>query len=87
VNTNLGIEELDRSNISIYPNPTANQLYIKANSQIESIILYDLLGKKVVETAPLAKNAELNIASLKTGMYLAIISSEGKKTVRKIVKE
>ena len=87
VNTNLGIEELDRSNISIYPNPTANQLYIKANSQIESVILYDLLGKKVVETTPLAKNAELNIAPLKTGMYLAIISSEGKKTVRKIVKE
>jgi len=87
VNTNLGTEDLKQTEIAIYPNPTSNKVFIDANALIESVALYDLLGRKVMETSPSAENTELNLTSLKAGMYVSIISSEGKSTVRKIVKE
>lgn len=87
VNTNLGVDELEQTAISVYPNPTSGKLNIKASSPIESVELYDLLGRKVMGAAPLTENTELNITSLKAGMYVAVISSEGKRTVRKIIKE
>src|SRR5690606_33846575 len=78
VNTNLGVEDLKATDISIYPNPASNALFVKANSVIEKVELFDLLGRKVSEISPDAENTEINISSLKTGMYIAIISSEGK---------
>lgn len=87
VRTNLGIEDLQQSEISLYPNPTSNTLFVQANAQIEKVELYDVLGRKVIDVSPLAEKTELNMGSLKAGMYIAVVSSEGKKTVKKIVKE
>lgn len=83
----LSNEVFDDSQFSIYPNPTSDKAFIEANSKIENIEVLDLLGRKVLEVSPLAEKAELNLGNLKTGIYIAIISSEEKKIVRKIVKE
>jgi hypothetical protein len=87
VRTNLGVEDLQQTEVAIYPNPTSNRIFIEANSQIDIVEVYDVLGRKVLEVSPLAEKTELNMGRLKAGMYLAVISSEGKKTVKKIVKE
>ncbi|MBK5212201.1 MAG: T9SS type A sorting domain-containing protein [Flavobacteriaceae bacterium] len=87
VNTNLGIEDLQQTEITLYPNPTTNFVFVEATSQIEKIQVYDLMGRKVIEASPASEKTELNLGHLKTGMYIAVISSEGKKTVKKIVKE
>ena len=87
VRTNLGTEDLQQTEIALYPNPTSNNIFIEATSQIEKIQIFDLMGRKVMEASPKSEKAELNLGDLKTGMYIAVISSEGKKTVRKIVKE
>ncbi|MCG2417703.1 T9SS type A sorting domain-containing protein [Aequorivita sp. F47161] len=87
INTNLGVEDLKLTEVSVYPNPASDKVLVEANLPIEKIEIFDLLGRKVVGNAPLSTNTELNITSLKTGMYVAVITTEGKKTVRKIVKE
>ena len=87
VNTNLGVEDVKPLAIMVYPNPTSGKVSIEASSQIESVVLYDLLGRKVMEASPVTKNTELNLASLNAGMYVAVVSSEGKRTVMKIVKD
>ncbi|WP_026450931.1 T9SS type A sorting domain-containing protein [Aequorivita capsosiphonis] len=87
VNTNLGIEDLKQTEIALYPNPSANNIFVEANGQIQNIEVFDLMGRKVLEVSPLAEKTELSLSHLTTGMYLAVISSEGKKLVKKIVKK
>lgn len=72
---------------SIYPNPTSDMVYVEASSRIEKVAVFDLLGRKVLETVPQSEKAELNFNALKAGVYMAVISCEGKKTIKKIVKE
>ena len=62
--------------ISVYPNPTKNQVNIEIDPSLEakSIVLYDSSGKRVEERtfAP-----QLSIADLPKGVYsLAIITAE-----------
>lgn len=87
VNTSLGIEDLQQSDIKLYPNPTSNTVFVEANSQIEKVEVFDVLGRRVLDISPLSEKTELNMGNLKAGMYMAIITSEGKKLVKKIVKQ
>ena len=87
VNTNLGTEDINTSEFSIYPNPTSDMLNIEGNTQIEKVVIYDLLGRNVLETSPMVERTQINLNSLKAGVYFASIASEGKRIVRKIVKE
>ncbi len=87
VNTNLDIEDLNNTETVVYPNPAYNKIYVEANSEIENVTVFDLLGRSVLETAPLALKTELNLGNLKSGTYIIVISSEGKKSVKRILKE
>lgn len=87
VNTNLGIEGLKQTEIRLYPNPTSNKIFLEANSQIDTVEVYEILGRKVIDLKPLTDKTELNMDGLNVGVYVAVIYSEGKKTVKKIVKE
>ena len=87
VNTNLGVADVKPTEIAVYPNPTSNKISIEANAQIEKVEVFDLLGRSALSASPFANKTEINLGNLKTGMYLAIITSEGKMAVKKIVKE
>lgn len=87
VRTTLGTDDLKQTEISLYPNPASNIIFVEANSEIDKIDLFDILGRKVIEVSPFSKKAELNLDSLKTGMYMAIITSDGKRLVKKIMKQ
>lgn len=87
VRTTLGIEDLQQSEIMLYPNPTSNNIFVEANTQIETVQVFNLMGRKVLDVSPLAEKAKLNLGHLTTGIYMAVISCEGKRLVKKIVKE
>lgn len=86
VNTNLGIEDLT-SEFSIYPNPTTGRLNIEGITQIEKVVVYDLLGRNVLEIAPMASTVQVDLNDLKAGVYFTELTSEGKRSMRKIVKK
>jgi len=86
-NAPLGIvENSSLGGMSVWPNPFSEALHIKADSEIENISVYDLLGRKVFETASISENTTLELGTLKNGVYLAAIVSKGKKATVKIVK-
>ncbi|MBA3681769.1 MAG: T9SS type A sorting domain-containing protein [Bacteroidetes bacterium] len=77
--------------VFVYPNPFSNKLSLKGNeiNKINSIQLFDILGKEIV-TELKANNEELkiiNVESVNAGIYfLKLNSAEGSKTV-KIIKQ
>lgn len=78
VNPN-GIEEFNhQSLITIYPNPTTGDIWIKANSEISGeaqIIIHDLVGKKVYEKTMTIKDAVKISIDLQKGTYLISVKA------------
>lgn len=76
-------------NISIYPNPTQGLLTINSgNTAIQSIVLYDMLGNRLVTELPLQTETSLNIGNLQSGIYIVeITSKENERLIQKIIKK
>ncbi len=77
-------QEKQNSNISIYPNPTRDRLFIETDIEKPSVLLYDILGQNILST----HQKELDISSLPKGMYwIKIMDKNTFVTTIKIVKE
>ena len=83
----LSISESNIQNITLFPNPSSENIFIKNLKGDELITMYDLLGR-VVEIP--FQNAENNseivadISSLKRGLYLVLISDISNNSKRTI---
>jgi len=59
------------STVSIYPNPVRDMLNIKSDNTIESLELYDALGRLVLsQSGESATESTVNVSSLKDGIYI-----------------
>ncbi|WP_179351960.1 T9SS type A sorting domain-containing protein [Winogradskyella vidalii] len=81
----LGIEDDHIETISIYPNPASNQLYFKTVESV-NVSVYNMLGKLVLSETVNANNA-IKIESLKSGIYLVQIESNGKVSQHRLIKK
>ncbi len=70
--------------IDLFPNPTTGELTIRSNTPTTSVVITDLLGKKLSAFEYHDREGKLNIADLVPGIYIVRINDS---TVRKIVKE
>lgn len=71
--------------LNLYPNPVTNgKLYISTkNDSNKEIIIFDLLGKKVLQT--LMNSKELNVSGLNPGVYIIKINEENATATRKLI--
>lgn len=71
--------------LSFYPNPaTSGKIYITTkNNEDKQITIFDILGKKVIQTALSSK--ELNISSLSPGVYIIKIEEGDSSATRKLI--
>ena len=86
----LGITENNfSSGITIYPNPTANDLFIhKQQEGIISVGLYTILGQLLLEKEFSNTNNFMSLENLSSGTYFLVVENkEGEKTVKKVVKK
>ena len=66
----LSIEDLEKSKIRLYPNPATDRLFINLPKKDVEISVFSLDGKLLFNTLkPLSKNYQLDISSLKSGLY------------------
>ena len=76
--SDVGIQEKPQNNIQIYPNPTHDRLTIRSEQNIDSIVIYDISGRKVLHQNLSNKNNTLNIKALSSGTYFIQIFNKGK---------
>jgi hypothetical protein len=71
--------------LNLYPNPvTTGKVYISSKNDLEKeIIIFDVLGKKVLQTKINSK--ELNVSNLLPGVYIIKIIEEGATSSRKLI--
>jgi hypothetical protein len=88
----VSLDEISSSEITIYPNPFSNSLFIKVNELndgISSLFIFDVTGKKIIsEINSSAKNGlyEINTSALPVGIYFLQITQNNKNITKKIVK-
>jgi len=70
------ISDKFKNKIVVYPNPSNGHFTITSEEIIESIDLYDLLGKKVFTDIPKAQNIQVN-TNLPKGLYIYRIVLQG----------
>ncbi len=82
----LGVTELEKDNVQIYPNPTADFVHIKLNSKskIENAQIYDLSGKLILQAN--LESEKLDLRSLPQGVYMIIFKNSDIKPI-KIIKK
>ena len=81
--SSLGVNDQNITNISIYPNPVIDKLFIQGLSNPTKISVYNILGKEVLSI----KNPNnINVQALPSGMYMIRISDGMHQTNRKFIK-
>jgi hypothetical protein len=71
--------------LSLYPNPVSNgKVFITSKNDLDKeVIIFDVLGKKVLQTAISSK--ELNISNLSPGVYIIRINEGEATATRKLI--
>jgi subtilisin-like proprotein convertase family protein len=89
--TPMAFTPIDLTKVMMYPNPNQGDFVVLFSSQFSSgitIIVHDLLGKKIYEkkfpSAPLFNEA-IHLDSVQTGMYLLTVIDGSTTTVKKII--
>ena len=74
--------------VKLYPNPAQNKFSIESDVDIKQIKIYNQLGQVVLEFDDIKPQPSFNISILSKGVYFVELSSvQGKKTVKKLVKQ
>ncbi|PID69910.1 MAG: hypothetical protein CSA39_02095 [Flavobacteriales bacterium] len=73
------------TDFKIYPNPvTEGKLYVYTkDNDLKTIQISDILGKTVLQTK--LQGTQLNVSSLKAGVYIFRVIENGKVATRKLV--
>jgi len=72
--------------IRLYPNPATNQVIISSEPLMQSIILYDVFGNKIVQLKPNSEKEILDISIYAAGIYLVEIKINSESIFKKLVK-
>ena len=70
-------------NITIYPNPSSDFMYVKNNIELEAVVI-DLLGKELIREKITGR---LDISSLEKGTYILNLSDGVNTSIHKIIKD
>lgn len=84
--TALAVSKFETSKIKMYPNPVSNELNIEANSAIQKIAVYNVLGQEVLSSSPKANSAKLQTSSLQNGVYIIKTTIDDVESSSKFIK-
>lgn len=79
-----GVNDNTLSNFSLYPNPASGKVSINTSIAGEkNVVVYDILGKQVINTT--VAGEELNISSLKAGVYMVSVTQNKMTATKKLI--
>ena len=78
------VDDQNQLDISIYPNPTSDIVFIEGNYSQLKVVVYDILGKQV-KNKPITNS--IDISQLEKGVYILQLSDGAKVTTKRIIKK
>lgn len=82
-----GVDEINESlNVTVYPNPTQEFLYLKSDQAIDNVTLFDLQGNSVMKMSWNTSNSFIDVSTIEKGVYLLKVQSGNNEIIQRIVK-
>ncbi len=85
VTGSVGIDDMEKDNILLYPNPTYNAIYLKGFEGNALIIIYNIEGKSILRKETTAKQP-ISVCKLVQGVYMMKIIQGNKTFVKRFIK-
>ena len=82
----LSTSEFIKPSIKIGPNPVKNRLSITSNTIVDSIEVYNTLGKLILNHRPNKISPDLDFSNISSGLYLVKINSGNVSQSFKVIK-
>ncbi len=83
----LGVDDLKISGATVYPNPTTNSWNVSTNNvRIDSIKVFDILGKQVISLQPNTMTSTIDATTLTPGVYVTKIKTELGVETKRLIK-
>ena len=83
----LDLPQTQKPLLSYYSNPVGNRLSVESPYQIQSLRVFNLVGKEVLHKTPNQQKLTLNTYTLASGAYLLRVeTTEGQQTVKLLKK-
>ena len=73
--------------VKYYPNPVNNTLNVQANTTIQEIEIYNLLGQRVIVLKPNTSATEINMADLQAAVYMMKVTMNGNVEIYRVIKQ
>lgn len=83
----ISIGDFEFSDFTYYPNPIRDLLYLKSNSKIGNVQLFNILGQSVLTYRPVGPEVKVNCANLAPAVYLMQVTIDGKQKIFRVIKE
>ena len=81
--TSLGIQEASTLQFTYFPNPVNDQLTISAQTNVDNIVVLNMLGQVVSSQSPNSLNCLVDMGAMRTGVYFVQVSiGNNTQTVR-----
>jgi Secretion system C-terminal sorting domain/Copper binding proteins, plastocyanin/azurin family len=88
VEESLGVDEVFLKNLQLFPNPVDTELTLFSIFKLESYIIYDFAGRKVISGRGEGNFTSINMNAFQAGVYfVAVTSEDGLQATKKIVKK
>ncbi len=83
----IGIAENALDGFSFYPNPASDMLSMKSDKNIDSVLIFNLLGQRVLGSKIDATSVNLDLSRLNAGSYIMQVLVVGQTGTYKILKK
>ena len=84
----LSSTAFDDHSFDFYPNPVEDRLILSAQSNMESVILFDMIGQKVKEFNSVNNSSfEIPMSDLQAGAYLMKVKIDGVSNTFRVIKK
>lgn len=84
--TTLNNEDFTINNITLFPNPTENELIITNEKNINQIEIYNVIGQLKLKKENFSNECKLDLSFLSEGTYLLKLYIDDKVVTKKIIK-
>jgi len=82
------VQDVAEKEFRMYPNPTADYLYVQDSNPLSDVLVYSLDGKLVpVRVDKEARGVRLDVAELEKGMYIMSIATPNRIITKRFIKE
>lgn len=87
-NETLSVDNFELNNLSLYPNPTSNEVNLKWNSNEDvSVRIYNTLGKLMYynKNVNLTNELKIDVSTFDTGVYFVKLNSSKGEIIKKLI--